>query len=395
MTVTETSPRRWEEASPGNVTGEARALTAIGPLQHNFRYLVLRVGFLLRRFVFFFRARKVANLRRLGFIHFARWVLFDELPEAGGKRPIGHTYMFFESNFNGGFDEYIDAFSYVIKSDIADIFGSAYNFPGPIPATAFKDFIRRHDYEAAHFFSAYPSATATDVRAALQLVKELRPLYLLAKRDPFVFAAHWRGLMTWMQGLPDPSDHLPLMKDVFAGWFGDRSKAIGANVHALTILLRVQPGRAEGLRADLDALRGDSPFAEIDGTHFARFVVIDRLAFEGRVQHAPDARGELLLFSAVVDGGAWDGYLGRLAEPRLQPVWAACARDGRLSFEEWLQANQLRPQAFYWHYDATVAEVDRALRCQAKVRDFALRHQYATAPDLCAGFRAEFGDAAP
>src|SRR5262249_47620690 len=156
------------------------------------------------------------------------------------------------------------------------------------------------------FFSAYEDATATDVRGALQLVRELRPLYPLAKGDPFKFAAHWRDLMTWMQGLPDPSDHVPLIKDVFAGWLGDRNKAIGADVYALTILLRVAQGRGQGLRADLKALEDDSPFGEIGGTHFARLVVIDRLAFEGPVQDAPDAPGELLLFSAVVDEHAWD-----------------------------------------------------------------------------------------
>jgi hypothetical protein len=188
---------------------------------------------------------------------------------------------------------------------------------------------------------------------------------------------------------------VPLIKDLFAGWFGDRSKAIGADVHALTILLRIEPGRAQRLRADLHALNGDSPFAAIDGTHFARFVVIDRLAFEGRVQDAPDTRGELLLFSAVVDEADWDGYLARLRHPRLQPVWDACAGSDAASFGAWMRANQLRPQAFYWHYDATVAEVDRALKRQAQVRDFALRHQYATAPDLRAAFSAEFGDAAP
>ena len=199
MTVTDYSPRRWEEASPGNVTGEARALTAIGPLRRGIRYAILRLGFLARRYVFFFRRRKVAKLRRLGFIHFARWVLFEDIPGAAGRQPLGHTYLFFESNFNGGFDEYIDAFSYVLKADMTQIFGSAYNFPGVVPATAFKDFIRRHDYEADHYFSAYPQATANDVACALELADAMSELCRKPDDDAFAFAAAWRALLTKAQ----------------------------------------------------------------------------------------------------------------------------------------------------------------------------------------------------
>ena len=199
MTVTDHRPRRWEEASPGNVTGEARALTAIGPLRRGLRYAILRLGFVARRYLFFFRRRKVEKLRKLGFIHFARWVLFDDLPGTPERLPIGHTYMFFESNFNGGFDEYIDAFSYVIAKDMTQIFGSAYNFPGVVPATAFKDFIRRHDYEADHFFSAYPEATANDVASALELAKAMDELCRKPDDDAFAFAAGWRRLLTRAQ----------------------------------------------------------------------------------------------------------------------------------------------------------------------------------------------------
>jgi hypothetical protein len=199
MTVTDYSPRRWEEASPGNVAGEARALTAIGPLRRGLRYLILKLGFLARRYVFFFRRYKVEKLRRLSFIHFARWVLFEDVPAQGARQPLGHTYMFFESNFNGGFDEYIDAFSYVLTEDMTQIFGAAYNFPGVVPATAFKDFIRRHDYEADHFFSAYPQANANDVAGALRLAAAMRELAARPDDDAFAFAAAWRGLLTKAQ----------------------------------------------------------------------------------------------------------------------------------------------------------------------------------------------------
>ena len=199
MTVTDFSARRWEEASPGNVNGQASALTAIGPLRRGLRYLMLLIGFILRRYVFFFREAKARPLRRLAFILFARWVLIKDVPDAGGHRPIGCTYLFFEANFNGGFDEYIDAFSYVIPDAMQGIFGSAYNWPGPIPATPFKDFIRRHDYEADHFFSAYADATAADVASALEVSRGIAELRRRKHKDAWMFARRWRDFMTKAQ----------------------------------------------------------------------------------------------------------------------------------------------------------------------------------------------------
>ena len=187
---------------------------------------------------------------------------------------------------------------------------------------------------------------------------------------------------------------MALINEVFAGWFDDHNKAIGGNVYALTILLRIKSGRAQRLRADIRALRDDSPFEAIAGTHFARLVILDRLAFEGPVQDAPDTRGELLLFTAVVDGDEWDGYLGQLRHERLQPVWDACAgvpaADDEHGFSAWLLANRLAPSAFYFHYDATVDEAREALRLRDRVREFALANKYVTPKALRDNFRTEF-----
>jgi len=199
MTVTDRSARRWEEASPGNVTGQASALTAIGPLRRGWRYRMLLIGFFLRRYLWLFRNAKARPLKQLGFIHFARWVLIHELPDGKERRPLEHVYMFFESNFNGGFDEYIDAFSYVIPDAMEDIFGSAYNFPGPVPAVPFKDFIRRHDYEADHFFSAYADATAADVVAALGVAEGIGELREQEHENAWKFEESWRAFMTKAQ----------------------------------------------------------------------------------------------------------------------------------------------------------------------------------------------------
>lgn len=182
--------------------GVALALTTLGPLRRGLRYRWLMVGFWLRRSVKLVRECKAKPLRRLSFIHFARWALVTELPSDDGvtKETLEPPYLYFESSFNGAFEEYIDAFAYVIPRSMKTLFGAVYNFPGPKPATSFKAFIRRHDYEAEHFYSAYRRHTATDVANALNLARGFDRLSnesadLVAE----TFAARWRGFLTEMQ----------------------------------------------------------------------------------------------------------------------------------------------------------------------------------------------------
>ena len=57
------------------------------------------------------------TLRQLSFIHFARWTVISKLPYNGPPQKKGrfrYQHMYFESNFNGGWEEYIDAFSHIL-----------------------------------------------------------------------------------------------------------------------------------------------------------------------------------------------------------------------------------------------------------------------------------------
>jgi hypothetical protein len=60
----------------------------------------------------------------------------------GGDRRRGervrYRYLLFESNFNGTWDEYIDAFSEVVPTRMRLIWGSSYGFPGPLPVEPFS-----------------------------------------------------------------------------------------------------------------------------------------------------------------------------------------------------------------------------------------------------------------
>jgi hypothetical protein len=182
----------------GNRAGEAVALTVFSTVK---RWGLIELPvffFLLRR-----SGKSLGTLRRLSFIHSARWSLLRKIPYNGEPQPrvtLRHPHLFFESNFNGGWEEYIDAFSYVLTLGMFGFWGSSYGFPWALPAGPFKDYIRRNEYVADHYFSAYPEATATMVLQALELEPKLAALReRAAAMSPDDFAGEWRRFLTEAQ----------------------------------------------------------------------------------------------------------------------------------------------------------------------------------------------------
>jgi hypothetical protein len=194
------SPGTATGTAPRNVDGRAIAITVFSTVKWWGRawlpvlFATLRVAPPL-----------LCVLRRLSFIHFARWTIVREPPFNGPPQPrarLRYPHLFFESNFNDGWEEYIDAFSYVLTRGMGLFWGSSYGFPGALPTDPFKDYIRCHEYEASHFYSAYPGATTKLVLAALQLEPKVARLSARARdMSPEDFAIAWRAFLTDVQGL--------------------------------------------------------------------------------------------------------------------------------------------------------------------------------------------------
>jgi hypothetical protein len=145
-----------------NVEGKATAITVLTPVR--------RGGPIVLWLVFWAGRNLASTLRKLetlSFIHYARWTLIKRFPDASesGQR-LGHTYLFFESNFNGTWDQYIDAFSEIVALRMKAIWGTSIGFPGPLPVEPFKQYIRRNEYVANHYWSAYPGHTTTEIVSA-------------------------------------------------------------------------------------------------------------------------------------------------------------------------------------------------------------------------------------
>ena len=181
-----------------DVAGRAGALTTVTPLRW--------WGVLLLRPLLWVAGRTgltTGLLRKLAFIDYARWALVKTFPSNGapqGRDPRRHHHIFFESNFNGTWDQYLDAFAYVVDRRFWLFWGSSYKFPARLPTKPFRDWIRDHNTQAGYFYSAYPDASATIVVSALDLQKELEGF---ARRteglDAAAFRRAWDDLLTSLQ----------------------------------------------------------------------------------------------------------------------------------------------------------------------------------------------------
>jgi hypothetical protein len=178
-----------------NVEGRATAITVLSPYKPQ--------GWILLPLVFWVGRNVTATLKKLqmlSFIHYARWVMIKRFPDGGDGEKLNYPYLMFESNFNGSWDQYIDAFSEVVPTRMKAIWGSSFGFPGPNPVGPFKAYIHRNEFPVEHFFSAYPHASTTEILSALAVRERFGKLASEAQvLGPDDFSAAYRTFLTDMQ----------------------------------------------------------------------------------------------------------------------------------------------------------------------------------------------------
>jgi hypothetical protein len=114
------------------------------------------------------------DLKQLSFIHFARWVCVgrNALPRLSDQQPredLKYDYLLFFSNFNGTWNQYIDAFSSVLYKGLDAIWMWSEKYPGARPVTAFKRYISLVQFDSDYYYNVYPHASTNDVKAALRV----------------------------------------------------------------------------------------------------------------------------------------------------------------------------------------------------------------------------------
>ena len=145
------------------------------------------------------------DLINLSFIHFARWVVvkrhkFPRLSERQPEEHLHYDYLLFFSNFNGTWNQYIDAFSDVLSNGLNLIWRWSAKFPGSRPVTAFKRYIALVQFDTDYYYVAYPRATANDVKAAHRVNAALEDFARNSKDlAPAEFAGAYLKFVTQVQ----------------------------------------------------------------------------------------------------------------------------------------------------------------------------------------------------
>ncbi len=157
-----------------NVAGKAYGMNAVTPMRP-YKTWVQRAIFMASRAL----PSGLAGLLGLSIIHFARWVIIkrNQWPDLGqGKQNLQNDYMLFCSNFNGTWDQYIDAFSDGIPNGLDLFWFTSTRYPHSIPITPFKDYIRANQIDTDYYYNATPGAAQRDIKSALRIRRAILAL---------------------------------------------------------------------------------------------------------------------------------------------------------------------------------------------------------------------------
>jgi hypothetical protein len=149
-----------------NINGKVYAMNIVTPMKP-WKTWLLRVLF----FALWHIKPLQKDLINLSFIEFARWVIvprrhFPFLGHGQAQEDLQYDYLLFFSNFNGTWNQYIDAFSSVLSRGLNLIWRWSEKFPGSVPVTPFKEYIAQVQFDTDYYYTAYPYATANDLKAA-------------------------------------------------------------------------------------------------------------------------------------------------------------------------------------------------------------------------------------
>ena len=192
-----------------NVAGKAYGMNVLTPMRPGLTWanvLIFQLGRCL--------IAPLAGLLGLRLIHFARWAMIrrDQWPDRGqGKQHLANDYMLFVSNFNGTWDQYIDAFADGIPNGLDLFWFSSTKYPKSIPITPFKNYIRANQINTEYYYNATPGAAQRDIKQALRLAAAIRALAARhAALSPADFAVEWRRTLVSIQDCLGSQHYAPV-----------------------------------------------------------------------------------------------------------------------------------------------------------------------------------------
>jgi hypothetical protein len=174
---------------------------------------------------------------------------------------------------------------------------------------------------------------------------------------------------------------------------------ICGQAHSLTVLTPIREGHESTLARYLNALEGgrESPLSRVARTHFARWVVVGDVVYEGKGTRDHLKRGQLL-FTSNFDGTDLDSYLESLRTglgPAADEIWSHCSgypgSDGAAAFAAYMRKHHIESSLFFAAYgEKTVDEVKTSLAVRRDVINFAMNSQAMAPAALQAAFARAF-----
>jgi hypothetical protein len=181
-----------------NVSGKAYAMNVVTPMRPPRTWINTMIFMFARA-----QPEKLGGLLGLSIIHFARWVMIrkGDWPDFGQpKEKLDNDYMLFLSNFNGTWDQYIDAFSDGLPNGLDMFWYSSTKYPHSIPISPFKYYIRANQVDTDYYYNATPGSAQRDVKAGLRIRRMLLALAEEHKKlDPAAFAEAYRKALVSVQ----------------------------------------------------------------------------------------------------------------------------------------------------------------------------------------------------
>ena len=191
-----------------NTAGKAYAMNVVTPIPPGQTW-INRLIFMVGRVI----PAALSGLLGLSLIHFARWVIIkrDQWPDFGQPKPaLNNDYVLFCSNFNGTWDQYIDAFADGLPGGLDLFWYSSTKYPHSIPITPFKNYIRANQIDTNYYYNATPGSGQRDIKQALRLAEALRALAANPPGDPAAFATAYQSLLRQVQGAMGSAGYSPV-----------------------------------------------------------------------------------------------------------------------------------------------------------------------------------------
>ena len=282
-------------------------------------------------------------------------------------------------------------------------------FPGSVPVTLFKEYIARVQFDTDYYYTAYPQATANDVKSAHIVQASFdqpepepsRParsssptpicnLCIAGPGSPGRDRRSTRGLLGHHESMRLRGMTMPNQS---------------GSVYGLTILSpiiddpKATPSHDLQIREYLAKLAHgeDSPFAHRAGHAPGTPGGDGRRDLRGHagVRRAPQVEVSGLRVELRRRSGQLSRWPGRKHSEHLDAIWSHCVgypgAANRTAFIDYMKACQMTTTFFFAAVnDKTVTETLRALQTQRAVADFIATHQGMDAGASCSGSLSTF-----